>query len=59
MNKISVAAKEEAKWRAESDLSTLVSAREIQKDAKRMAAVRALAREKMKALESLHPPKEK
>lgn len=44
------------KWQAESDLRTLLDAREIQKDAKRMAAVRKVAREKAELLESLNPP---
>lgn len=47
---------EEARWQAESDLRTLVEAREVQKDAKRMAAVRKLAKEKAAVLKSLTPP---
>lgn len=44
------------KWQAESDLRTLLDAREIQKDAKRMTAVRKLARERAELLETLNPP---
>ena len=38
---------EEAEWRAESDLRTLIEAEKIEKDPKRMKAVRALAKKKM------------
>ena len=41
------AAAEEAEWRAESDLRTLIEAEKIEKDPKRMKAVRALAKKKM------------
>ena len=44
---------DEAKWRAESDLRTLTEAKKIQKDAKRMAAVRKLAKEEIARMESL------
>lgn len=37
-------------WRVESDLSTLLEAEKIESDPKRMAAVRALAQEKMMAV---------
>lgn len=38
------------RWRVESDLSTLLEAEKIESDPKRMAAVRALAQEKMMAV---------
>ena len=44
---------DEKKWRAESDLRTLTEAKKIQKDAKRMAAVRKLAKEEIARMESL------
>lgn len=44
---------QEEKWRAESDLRTLTEAREIQRDPKRMAAARKLARERMDTLKAL------
>lgn len=44
---------DENKWRAESDLRTLTEAKKIQKDAKRMAAVRKLAKEEIARMESL------
>jgi hypothetical protein len=34
-------------WRTESDLSTLLEAKKIEADPKRMAKVRALAKQKM------------
>ncbi len=40
-------------WRIEEDLRTLLSAREIQKDKKRMAAVKKLAGEKSAELKLL------
>lgn len=43
----SSAALSEEKWRVEDDLRTLMHAKEIQRDPKRMAAVRKLAQEKM------------
>lgn len=43
---------EEAKWRAEDDLRTLMAAKEIQKDKARMAAVRKVAREKLATLKA-------
>mgnify|MGYP000031077927 CR=1 FL=1 len=45
-SKIKSYAEEDAKWRAESDLRTLLEATTIRKDKKRYAAVRALAKEK-------------
>lgn len=44
---------DESKWRAEEDLRTLISAQEIRKDKKRMAAVRKLAREKIEKMKNL------
>jgi hypothetical protein len=46
-------AAEEMKWRTESDLRTLTEAAEIRKDPKRMKAVRALAKEKIAAVNAL------
>lgn len=37
----------EADWQTEDDLRTLMRAKEIEKDPKRLAAARALAKEKM------------
>lgn len=45
--------KSEKEWEAEEDLRTLSRARDIQKDSKRMAAVRALAKKKMDGLKAL------
>ena len=44
---------EDKKWRIEQDLRTLLEAQKIQKDSKRMAAVRTLAKEEAARLESL------
>lgn len=49
----SLMAAEDEKWRTENDLRTLTEAAEIRKDAKRMKAVRALAKEKVAALAAL------
>lgn len=49
----SAALKEEDEWRAQDDLRTLLEARKIQKDAKRMAKVRALAKQKMADMQAL------
>lgn len=48
-----VAMKEEDEWRAQDDLRTLLEAKKIQKDAKRMAKVRALAKQKMADMQAL------
>lgn len=45
--KLSSWANEDAKWRAESDLRTLIEAEQIEKDPKRIKAARELAKEKM------------
>lgn len=47
------AAAEEAEWRAESDLRTLIEAEKIEKDPKRMKAVRDLAKKKMMEVASI------
>ena len=49
----SSAALNEDKWRVEDDLRTLMHAKEIQRDTKRMAAVRKLAQDKMAELKKL------
>ena len=41
---------EDNRWRAESDLSTLMEAEKIKADSKRLAAAQALAKEKMMAV---------
>ena len=41
------------KWLVEDDLRTLIHAKEIQRDPKRMAAVRKLAQEKMADMKRL------
>lgn len=38
---------EDKKWQAEDDMRTLLRAKEIEKDPKRMAAVREMAKQKM------------
>ena len=47
------AVRNEDKWRVEDDMRTLMHAREIQRDPKRMAAVRKLAQEKMADMKKL------
>ncbi len=47
------AAKEEAEWRARSDLDTLRNAENIRLDAARMRAAATLAKEEQKALEKV------
>lgn len=51
--KISSMAAEEAEWRAESDLRTLMECEKIEKDPKRMKAVRELAKKKMMEVASI------
>lgn len=41
------------KWRIEDDMRTLMQAREIQRDPKRMAAVRKLAQQKITDMQNL------
>lgn len=45
--------KNENDWQIEQDLRTLTDAREIQEDPKRLAAVKALAKEKLLDLASV------
>lgn len=47
------AALNEDKWLVEDDMRTLMHAKEIQRDPKRMAAVRKLAQEKMADMKRL------
>lgn len=53
MSNKAIALKEENEWRAQDDLRTLLEAKKIQKDPKRMAAVRAVAKQKMADLTAL------
>ena len=46
-DKAVVSLSDDEKWRVQSDLETLMRAKGIQKDEKRMAKVRALAKEKL------------
>lgn len=46
-------AAENDSWRIEDDMRTLILAREIQRDPKRMAAVRKLAQQKMADMKKL------
>ena len=48
-----IAGVDEVKWRTENDLRVLTEAAEIRKDASRMKAVRALAKERIAALAAL------
>lgn len=50
MAKGMIAAPSDRKWEVENDLRTLVDAEAIKKDSKRMAACRAMAKEKMAAM---------
>jgi hypothetical protein len=52
-----VSAKQEADWRAEDDLRTLLRAAEIKKDPKRLAAAKAKAKEQMQALQAAQAAK--
>lgn len=52
-----VSAKQEADWRAEDDLRTLLRAAEIKKDHKRLAAAKAKAKEQMQALQAAQATK--
>ena len=45
--------KDEAKWRAERDLETLMECERIEKDPKRLKAAKAIAKERMKDLETI------
>ena len=44
-NGVKISSDEE--WRVENDLRTLIEAKEIQKDSKRLAKVQAMAKEKL------------
>lgn len=44
---------EDEKWRCEHDLNTLIEAEKIKADPKRMAACKAMAKEKMMAVASI------
>jgi hypothetical protein len=44
--------KQEGQWRAEQDLDTLICAKKIKADKKRMQAVRALAQKRLTTLAS-------
>lgn len=46
-------AAQEKKWETEEDMRTLMRAREVQRDPKRMAAVRKLAQEKITDMKNL------
>jgi hypothetical protein len=50
---LSTAVPSENDWRAESDLSTLMEAEKIEKDPKRMAAVRKLAQTRLLGLAAI------
>lgn len=53
MAKISDARTREEEWRAENDLATLLEARKIRQDAKRMERVRELARKRLEGMASV------
>lgn len=44
---------DEKRWRAESDMRTLAEAEEIRKDPKRLAAAKAMAKEKLGELQKV------
>ena len=48
-----VTVNEDAEWRAECDMRTLMEAEEIRKDAKRMKAAQEMARKKLEAAASI------
>ena len=50
MAKVSNISKEEARWRAESDLDALKRAKEIMADKTRLAAAQTIAKKQMMAL---------
>ena len=45
--------KEEENWRVESDMRTLIEAEQIEKDPKRLAAAKKLAKERLLELASV------
>lgn len=56
--KISAVVSEDAEWRAECDLRTLMECEKIEKDPKRMKAVRELAKKKMMEVASIATEKD-
>lgn len=44
---------DDAKWRAEDDMRTLARAEEVKRDPKRLAAAKAMAREKLAELQAV------
>lgn len=44
---------DESKWRAEEDMRTLARAEEVKNDPKRLAAAKAMAREKLAELQAI------
>ncbi|MBD1554776.1 hypothetical protein [Pseudomonas typographi] len=44
---------DDQKWKVEQDLRTLAEAEEIKKDSKRMAAVKALAKQKIADMQQI------
>jgi hypothetical protein len=50
---VGIGAYDEAKWRAEHDMNTLLEAKKIENDPKRFAAAKACAREKLEAVASV------
>lgn len=50
---VSINRDEEARWRAESDMRTLVEAEQIKKDPKRLKAATACANDKLKEVASV------
>lgn len=48
-----VSASDDDKWRAESDMRTLVEAEEIRRDSKRFAAAQACAKKKIADMKSV------
>jgi hypothetical protein len=45
--------KSEAEWRAEDDMRTLLRAKEVESDPKRLAAARACAKKKLSEMQSV------
>jgi hypothetical protein len=48
-----VSIKPDEEWRVEDDMRTLMNAKEIQADPKRMAKIKALARKKLESVASV------
>ena len=53
MSKSVAVSSDDQKWKVEQDLRSLAEAAEINKDPKRLAAARALAKEKMADLQKI------